>query len=144
MRRRAARSAQSLDRMSYFRRYLAIIGVGVAVAAGLRIALGVPTWITLGVLLIGWPLGGSLITADDDLPGGWSNPDGSSVPDWRRLWWWADLLLVRGALVVVAFAIEETFGGHVSPVPLAAAALMFGLGIPLLLRGIRREVTHAV
>ena len=32
---------------------------------------------------VGWPLVGMIATADDDLPGGWSNPDGTVPPPWR-------------------------------------------------------------
>jgi len=30
-----------------------------------------------------WPLAGSIITIDDDLPGGWSNPDGDEPFPWE-------------------------------------------------------------
>jgi hypothetical protein len=32
-----------------------------------------------------WIFAGHLITIDDDFPGGWSNPDGSSPLPWREL-----------------------------------------------------------
>lgn len=113
------------------------------VAASIRVFVGIPIWITLAVLLIGWPLGSTLITIDDDLPGGWSNPDGKFVPEWRTLWWWADLLLVRGALVAAAFVADEALAVHFAALTLAAAVLMAGTGIPLFLRGLRKEMAHA-
>lgn len=58
------------------------------------------------------------------------------------LWWWADLLLVRGEIVVIAFAIEGAVAGHHSLGLLMAAALMLGLGLPIFLRGVRRELTR--
>ena len=37
----------------------------------------------LTLTIIGcWPLAGSIITFDDDLPGGWSNPDGDEPFPW--------------------------------------------------------------
>jgi len=115
-----------------------------AVAVALRLLLHIPSWITLAGLIIAWPLVGTLITIDDDLPGGWSNPDGKSVPEWRTLWWWADLLLVRGALVVCAFAAEQAFIGKFAMVPLVMAVVMVSIGLPLFLRGVRRDNVHAV
>src|SRR5688572_13613971 len=47
---------------------------------------------------------GTLITADDDAPGGWSNPDGTVRSPWRRSEFWADMTF-RGALASSAFAI---------------------------------------
>jgi len=40
---------------------------------------------------VGWPLLGTFVTADDDLPGGWSNPDGTERPPWRRARNWGQL-----------------------------------------------------
>jgi hypothetical protein len=36
------------------------------------------------ISFVGWPLVGTLVTADDDLPGAWSNPDGTIPPPWRE------------------------------------------------------------
>src|SRR6266446_4251085 len=55
---------------------------------------------------IGWPLIGTLITLDDDLPGGWSNPDGKTKPEWKTLTWHLEILLCRGSVVVAAFAVQ--------------------------------------
>src|SRR5262245_19684536 len=70
-RRRARGSAQPLDRMPSFRRYLTVIGVMLAAALALRLFLNIPSWLTFAGLVIAWPLVGTLITIDDDLPGGW-------------------------------------------------------------------------
>jgi hypothetical protein len=130
--------------MSYFLRYLTTICVMLAVAVAVRLFLDFPAWLTLAGLIIGWPLVGTLITVDDDLPGGWSNPDGKAVPEWRMLWWWADLLLVRGALVLCLFAVEQSFVGEFGVAPFVTALAMMGVGLPILLRGVRRESAHAV
>ena len=130
--------------MPSFRRYLTIICAMMAVAVALRLLLDIPSWLTLAGLIVAWPLIGTLITIDDDLPGGWSNPDGKSVPEWRTLWWWADLLLVRGALVMFAFVAEQAFIGKFPMVPLVMAVAMISIGLPTFLRGVRRESAHAV
>jgi hypothetical protein len=66
------------------------------------------------------------------------------VPEWRTLWWWADLLLVRGALVVIAFVAEQAFIGKFPLMHLVAAVAMVSVGLPIFLKGIRREIAHAV
>jgi hypothetical protein len=50
------------------------------------------------VVLSGWWFFGHLVTADDDMPGGWSNPEGS------RSFWRSSLLdlLVKFLVFVVA------------------------------------------
>jgi hypothetical protein len=128
----------------FLRRVLIIVGVMIVIAVALRLIWGIPSGATLAILLIGWPLCGTLITIDDDLPGGWSNPDGKATPEWKMLWWWADLLLVRGAIVAMALFIEDAVAGHFAPAFLVAALAMMGLGLPLFLRGVKREIANAV
>ena len=41
-----------------------------------------------------WPLLGSIITSDDDLPGGWSNPDGDEPFPWKMYWTLAIFMIV--------------------------------------------------
>jgi hypothetical protein len=129
--------------MGFRRRYFTILAVMTVIAVVARIFFDIPSWITLAVLLIGWPLGGILITIDDDMPGGWSNPDGKSVPEWKMLWWWADIFLVRGSLVVLAVVVENAVAGHFSWKSLVAAVLMAALGWPPFVRGVEKEVAHA-
>jgi hypothetical protein len=58
----------------------------------------------VGTLVV-LPLVGVLITIDDDLPGGWSNPDGRVRPPW--LYWenWAEIAS-RGAISGIGFAVD--------------------------------------
>src|SRR5258708_31209787 len=51
---------------------------------------------------VGWPLLGTLITADDDLPGGWSNPDGTIPPPWRTALFWGQVSMGFAISGVVA------------------------------------------
>src|SRR5882757_8248209 len=57
-------------------------------------------------IFVGWPLIGTLITVDDDLPGGWSNPDGTVPPPWKHARFWADIVF-RSAFAFGGFAITE-------------------------------------
>jgi hypothetical protein len=130
--------------MKYFRRYLTIICAMLGVAVLARVFFDLPAWVVLAALVIGWPLVGTIITIDDDMPGGFSNPDGKAVPEWRMLWWWSDLVLVRGALVLCVFAVEQALLGQFVAVPLVVALTMVGVGLPIFLKGVRREIGHAV
>ena len=51
-----------------------------------------------------WAFFGHLITADDDAPGGWSNPDGKAPFPWAELFVKA---AVFAALVAAAIAFPE-------------------------------------
>ena len=50
---------------------------------------------------VGWPVIGTLVTIDDDLPGGWSNPDGTVRPDWLTSPFWGQLSLGPGVAAFV-------------------------------------------
>jgi Flp pilus assembly pilin Flp len=56
--------------------------------------------------LVALPLLGFIVTIDDDLPGGFSNPDGKARGPWREWENWADLA-ARGACSGVGFAIDN-------------------------------------
>jgi len=70
---------------------LVILGVFVAsclssVAAYLFNSPDFGKWLTAPALLLsGWVFGGHLVTLDDDMRGGWSNPDGSRAVAYRSL-----------------------------------------------------------
>ena len=56
-----------------------------------RFAFGVSLGVALLLFFVGWPLGGTLVTIDDDLRGGWSNPDGSVRPSWLEAPFWGQI-----------------------------------------------------
>lgn len=56
---------------------------GAAGALIVHFATGIGWGFSAFASFVGWPLLGTLVTADDDLPGGWSNPDGTEPPPWR-------------------------------------------------------------
>jgi hypothetical protein len=102
---------------------VATASIGLAIGLALRIAGGgTPVGWCMVIALVGFPLFGLVITIDDDLPGGWSNPDGKARPPW--LYWenWADLAS-RGAISGIGFAIDA--GWHsLSGVAWALVALV--------------------
>jgi hypothetical protein len=81
---------------------LAIAFVGALV---LHFHAGLSLGISLLIMFVGWPIGGTLITLDDDLPGGWSNPTGSERPPWLRAPFWGQ---ITGGLAIssLGFALD--------------------------------------
>lgn len=93
------------------------------------------------LFFIGLPLAGLLITVDDDLPGGWSNPDGTVPPPWKCASFWADLMF-RLAIVFGAFAVTEGWTPEARIfwiICLAALVASFGL---LRLAGRKKHSTN--
>jgi hypothetical protein len=75
--------------------------VTVALHFGAHLSFGVSSLIAF----VGWPLVGTLITADDDLPGGWSNPDGDVPPAWTTARYWG-ALFAGASVSALAFSLE--------------------------------------
>ena len=65
-------------------RYGVLLAIVVATALLLSALWHVPYIFTL-IGFAAWAFFGHLITADDDAPGGWSNPDGSTSFPWVEL-----------------------------------------------------------
>jgi hypothetical protein len=104
---------------------LLVIAAIVVAAVIAHLKLGVSLGVALFVLLVGWPIIGTLITLDDDLPGGWSNPDGSVRPPWREAPFWGQI--VAGlALSAAGFAVDVGWQSRVA-VPYWIAALSAAL-----------------
>jgi hypothetical protein len=81
------------------------IALGIGVHLIFHVALG---W-SMFAFLVGWPVFGLIVTIDDDLPGGWSNPDGKTSPPWTYREFWGDFLL-RAALSGFGFAMDALPG----------------------------------
>jgi hypothetical protein len=86
----------------------------VAITAVIGLVLGLVLRFTSGGSPVGWsmvatlvglPLIGLLITIDDDLPGGWSNPDGNVRAPWLHWENWAEVAS-RGAISGIGFAVD--------------------------------------
>lgn len=79
--------------------------VALCLALTLYYFLNLAFGLLLLVFFVIAPLGGVLATADDDLPGGWSNPDGRTKPFWLTAKFWA-LVLLRASLVGLGSVID--------------------------------------
>lgn len=66
----------------------------------------IPLGLSLVAVLVILPLVGFLVTIDDDLPGGWSNPDGKNPPPWRSAAFWGELML-RASISLAGFAVDS-------------------------------------
>lgn len=87
-----------------------MVAAGVAIAAVLlSLIWRVPYLYTLAGAAA-WGFRGHLVTADDDAPGGWSNPDGSTPFPWRELAVKAAFLALLVAIAVI-FPSLRTLGG---------------------------------
>lgn len=84
--------------VSEFKRYGIILAVFCSIAAILSWVWKVPYFYTAIGFAI-WAFAGHLITIDDDLQGGWSNPDGSAPLPWVELAIKASVLLILAGLV---------------------------------------------
>lgn len=79
---------------------------------------------------VGWPVVGTLTTFDDDLPGGWSNPDGTVPPAWRTTVWWGQLatgLAISAFITALDTGLSEKTGMGFLVVGLAAGFAAFQL-----------------
>lgn len=89
---------------------------------------------------LGWPILGTIVTADDDLPGGWSNPDGTRTPDWQIPEFWGGML-GRGAIVCVAFLAQLGLGAPSVAYFVSAGVFSAVMSVYLMRRS--RTTTHA-
>ena len=61
-----------------------LLTVALVGAVAVHLFFHLPLWLCLLIFFVGWPFVGTLMTIDDDLPGGFSNPDGSVRPPWLQ------------------------------------------------------------
>jgi hypothetical protein len=92
------------------RRLLLPLTFIVVVCVALSLLWSVPYIFTL-LGLSAWAFFGHLITADDDFPEGWSNPDGKQPFPWLELGTKGAVLVLLG-LAAVAFPALRSFGGN--------------------------------
>jgi len=94
---------------------------------------GIPVgWSALIAFLV-WPIVGTIITSDDGLPGGWSNPDGSKIPEWETPLFWGRL---SGgcAAVSLAFIVQVQFASQWLPLLILGCLIFSGTSAYLLCR----------
>jgi len=105
-------------------------GLGCAIILVLHFATGLGWGLSAFAILVGWPLVGTLVTADDDLPGGWSNPDGTIPPPWRTAAAWGQLLVgfaISSFVAALDTGLRTSVGAGFAVAGLAASALAFFL-----------------
>lgn len=88
---------------------------------------------TMVALVVGLPIAGLLITIDDEMPGGWGNPDGKRRPLWHYGEFWGEILL-RLSLSFVGFAIDRGWNTGDAAGFWIAAAIGAALGISAMKR----------
>ena len=70
--------------------------VVIAVAFGLSRWASLNFWVMLAIVAGGVLINGFVVTLEDDLPGGFNNPDGTQTPGYARI----TAKIVRGLFVV--------------------------------------------
>jgi len=115
------------------KRQLLYLGIALTLTLSLYVVFDLPLGYTALAVFVGWPVVGTIVTADDDLPGGWSNPDGSMPLPWTTAWFWG-LLSLRFSIAMVAFMIEAAFRKSEAAVFLVLAALSGMVAFVLLKR----------
>ena len=101
-----------------------LLAVALIGALLIHVVWDVSLGIALLIFFVGWPIVGTMVTIDDDLPGGWSNPNGTSRPPWLGAPFWGQIV-VGVAISVVGFAIDA---GWRSPPGLRLWSLAIGVG----------------
>ena len=104
--------------------------LGSAITLVVHFATGLGWGLSAFAIFVGWPLLGTLITADDDLPGGWSNPEGTILPPWRTAPFWGQLstgFAISAVVAALEFGLRTSVGDEFAVAALAAGALAFVL-----------------
>ncbi len=82
-----------------------VAGAGIAFVA-IAVAMGVNLWIAVAIAIIALVANGFLATLEDDVPGGFNNPDGTRTPKYVNTVAW----VVRGVGAVALLLILVIFG----------------------------------
>jgi hypothetical protein len=107
------------------RQWLAYPMLASVVTLALHFLVGLSFGTSAFVAFLGWPVVGTLVTADDDLPGGWSNPDGDVIPPWQTTLFWGQLAVGCGVSALIT-ALE--IGVHTrTGIAFCSASLVCGL-----------------
>ena len=125
--------------MTATQRYFRWLSILACVAVLLTLITGWPIGLVALALFVGWPLIGTLITLDDDLPGGFSNPDGKTKPEWKTLTWNLEILFCRGSIVLAAFAFQYRDDAPLAVSLIACAIVMAAIGFHRIVRYLRNQ-----
>ena len=91
------------------------LGIGLAVWGVVAFALhafsGMPLWIAFAIVVSAMLLNGLAATLEDDLPGGFNNPDGTETPPYVAKVRWTARVIAIVALLLSAVASALFFYG---------------------------------
>src|SRR5262245_57431792 len=88
--------------MAYSRAHFVALGLVVITTSLILSRIWHVPYIFTLIAFAAWAFFGHLVTADDDLRGGWSNPDGTQPFPWREL-------VVKGAILAILCAVVVLF-----------------------------------
>ena len=114
---------------------LAIAFVG---ALALYTFIDIPLGLSFLIFFVGWPLLGTLATIDDDLKGGWSNPDGKVRPPWLQSPFWGQIIAGL-SLSSVGVAIDVGWNTQKSVWFWIFAIIGFALATPMIKKGFQTK-----
>jgi hypothetical protein len=95
-----------------------------------------PIGLSALIAFLGWPVVGTVVTSDDELPGGWSNLDGTATPAWETPEFRCRLC-GGSAVVSAAFAMQVGASSQWFSL-LVASALVCGAGFVYFFRRSRK------
>ena len=110
---------------------IVLLGVALGGAVAVHILFGIGLGFALLIFFVGWPVLGTLITIDDDLKGGWSNPDGTVRPPWLRAPFWGQVIAGL-ALSSCGAAIDYGWNTQTGAMFWAASVVGFVLSVPMI------------
>ena len=117
---------------------IALVAVALGGAVAVHVYFGVSPGLAFLVFFVGWPVVGTLITIDDDMKGGWSNPDGTVRPPWLQAPFWGQII-VGLALSSCGAAIDCGWNTQTGGIFWAAGILGFALAVPMIRKGFRKH-----
>jgi hypothetical protein len=119
---------------------LRIVLLGIAFAGSLAVHafLDISLGFAFLIFFVGWPVVGTLVTIDDDLPGGWSNPDGSVRPPWLEAPFW-EQLIAGVALSSAGVAIDKGWNPQGSMLFWLLAVVGFTVAVAMVRKGFTRR-----
>jgi hypothetical protein len=68
-----------------------LLAIALVASLVVHLCTDLPLGFSFMIFFVGWPVGGTLITIDDDFKGGWNNPDDSVRPDWLEAPFWGQI-----------------------------------------------------
>lgn len=114
-----------------------LVLLGVAFAGALAVHAFTSLGLSFLIFFVGWPVVGTIVTIDDDLKGGWSNPDGSVRPPWLQAPFWGQIICGL-ALASAGAAVDAGWKTQDSLLFWAFALAGFAVAIPMIKKGFKK------